>query len=170
MTRLGDFSPIGLLLGLLFVLAILLNFHLNKQFQSMLCCRYFKVSKVVYCRCFGLSNWELLQIFWPFLTWQLLGLFFDKKWQICFLIFWSLWSNLDFSYGALDAKVASSASFPSLEFLAVAGPTHDATRPPFDWSETNVTPIPKFRPIQKFDFHPTTISWRSNKLSRHPKV
>ncbi len=76
MTRLGDFSPIGLLLGLLFVLAILLNFHLNKQFQSMICCRYFKVSKVVVdvlgfqielcCRHFGLFR---LGNFWgSFLT------------------------------------------------------------------------------------------------------
>jgi hypothetical protein len=37
-----------------FVKANLLNLHLNRQFQSMVCCRYFKVSKVVCCRYFGL--------------------------------------------------------------------------------------------------------------------
>jgi len=26
----------------------------------MVCCRYFRVSKVVWCRCFGLSYWALL--------------------------------------------------------------------------------------------------------------
>jgi hypothetical protein len=60
---LGDFSPIVLLLaahydflkspnkwqhfGLLFAVASLLHFHLNKQFQNMVCCKYFMVSKVV---------------------------------------------------------------------------------------------------------------------------
>ncbi len=37
----------GTQFGLLFVLANLLHFHLNKQFHNMVCCRYFKVSKVV---------------------------------------------------------------------------------------------------------------------------
>jgi hypothetical protein len=31
----------------LFVVANLLHFHQNKQFQNMICCRCFKVSKVV---------------------------------------------------------------------------------------------------------------------------
>ncbi len=57
----------------------------------MVCCRYSKVSKVVWCRCFGLSNWAFLYIFWAFLTWQLFGLFFEKFGNF-FLIFWS-WTS-----------------------------------------------------------------------------
>jgi len=84
-TRLGDFSPVGLLLeayqdffkrfcslkkwqhfGKLFAQANLLHFHLNMQFQKMGCCRYSKVSWVVWCKCLGNSNWALLYIFWHF--------------------------------------------------------------------------------------------------------
>jgi hypothetical protein len=65
------------------------------------------------------------------------------------------------SYGALDAKIASSSSFPSLSFLAVAGPTHDA-HPAFSWSTTNVTPVPKFRPIDTFDFLPFNVTWAAD--------
>jgi hypothetical protein len=42
--------------GLLFAETNILHYHLNKQFQNMVCSRYIKVSKVVCCRCFGLSN------------------------------------------------------------------------------------------------------------------
>ncbi len=56
----------------------------------MVFCRYSKVLKVVWCRCFWLSNWALLYIFWPFLTWRLFGLFFEKFGNF-FLIFWSPW-------------------------------------------------------------------------------
>ncbi len=38
----------------------LLKFHLNRQFQNMICCRKFKVSKVVWQRCFKLSNLALM--------------------------------------------------------------------------------------------------------------
>jgi hypothetical protein len=69
-------------------------------------------------------------------------------------------------YGALDAKVASSSSFPSLEFTAVAGPTHGAGRPPFDWRTTSAGPLPKFRPIEKFDFRPLTTPWSNRKLPK----
>jgi hypothetical protein len=31
---------------------VFLHFHLIKQFQSMVCCWYFKSSKVIYCICF----------------------------------------------------------------------------------------------------------------------
>ncbi len=53
-TRLGNVSPIGLLLRFQrwFVVDVL-------GFQIELCCRYF----------------------WPFLTWQLFGLFLKKNWQ-----------------------------------------------------------------------------------------
>jgi hypothetical protein len=37
----------------------------KKQFQNMVSCRYFKVSKVFWYRCFGLSNCALLKIFLP---------------------------------------------------------------------------------------------------------
>ena len=63
-----------------------------------------------------------------------------------------------FSYGALDAKVASAASFPSLEFTAVAGPTHD-NFPPFKWSNTQLSSIPGFKPIDEFDFQPIKHKW-----------
>ncbi len=46
----------------------------------MLCCRYFKVSNVVLCRCFGLSNWALLYKFCHFLSCRLFGLFL-KNWM-----------------------------------------------------------------------------------------
>jgi hypothetical protein len=78
-TRLGDFSQIELLLeahydflkrrsrpkkwqhfGLLFAVANLLHFHLNKQFKNMVYCRYFKVSKVVLCRCLGIFKLSFL--------------------------------------------------------------------------------------------------------------
>ncbi len=38
--------------GAAFCLSNLFHFYLNKQFQNMFCCRYFKVLKVVWCRCF----------------------------------------------------------------------------------------------------------------------
>ena len=42
------------------------NLYLNKQFPCIVCYRYFKVSNVVWCRCFGLSNKTLMRIFWHF--------------------------------------------------------------------------------------------------------
>ncbi len=61
-------------------------------------------------------------------------------------------------YGALDAKILSKASYPSLEFRAVAGPTHDR-HPPFQWSTTNIDGVPHFRTIDKFDFQPLHTEW-----------
>ena len=58
----------------------------------------------------------------------------------------------------MDAKIASKDSFPSLEFTAVAGPTHD-NFPPFKWSETKVTPVPEFKPIDEFNFEPIKFTW-----------
>ena len=75
-----------------------------------------------------------------------------------------------YRYGALDAKTASSSSFPSLELTAVAGPTHGPLHAPFDWSSTNLSSIPKFRPIEKFDFEPITKHWSTKKLDRKLKV
>ncbi len=95
--QMGDFLPIGLLLEdhndffekmkkpkimvtfwAIFCFSKFITFLPYKQFQKLVCCRYFKVLKVVRCRCFGFSNYALLQIFWPFLTWQLFCLFFEK--------------------------------------------------------------------------------------------
>jgi hypothetical protein len=39
-----------------FLLRKLLHFHLNRWFQNIIGCWYFKVSKVVSCRYFGLEN------------------------------------------------------------------------------------------------------------------
>ncbi len=61
------------------------SFHLQEQFLNMVRQWYFKVWKVVRCRCFGLSNWA---IFWHFLSRTVLATFF--KWAI-FQIFWSSW-------------------------------------------------------------------------------
>ena len=61
----------------------------------------------------------------------------------------------------MDAKVANKESFPSLEFTAVAGPTHDEF-PPFKWSDTLVTPIPEFKPIDEFNFEPIKYKWDIN--------
>jgi hypothetical protein len=42
-TTLGEILPLGLLKPILYFT----SFHLNKLFHDMVCCRYFKVSKVV---------------------------------------------------------------------------------------------------------------------------
>ena len=62
------------------------------------------------------------------------------------------------SYGALDAKASDKTSFPSLEFTAVAGPTHDQHKP-FKWSDTNIEGIPDFKPIDEFNFSPVRHKW-----------
>ena len=75
---------------------------------------------------------------------------------------------LSFSYGALDAKVASSSSFPSLNFLAVAGPPHAGdsdngnSLAPFKWSTTDIDGVPDFKPIDTFDFGPVNHTWVMN--------
>jgi len=61
-------------------------------------------------------------------------------------------------YGALDAKIANKESFPSLAFTAVAGPTHD-NFPPFKWSNTEISAIPSFKPIDEFNFSPIKHDW-----------
>ena len=73
-----------------------------------------------------------------------------------------IWHNFIYSYGALDAKIASGKSFPGLEFTAVAGPTHD-NYPPFKWSDTNIKEdaIPNFRPIDEFNFTPSIHRWQT---------
>jgi hypothetical protein len=83
---LGDFSPIRLLLeahydftdylngsilGYFLFNQYILHFHLKKQFKNTVCCRYFKVSKVVGWDCFRLSNLH-------FLAWQLFWLLLKK--------------------------------------------------------------------------------------------
>ena len=68
-------------------------------------------------------------------------------------------------YGALDAKVASKGSFPSLEFTSVAGPPYDHFQP-FKWSDfqdSNIESfsIPKFKPIDEFKFSPIIHKWEN---------
>jgi hypothetical protein len=67
---------------------ILGNYYIlpKRHFQNMVCCRYFKVLKVVWCRCFGLSNW--VSPFWGSET--VLATFF-KNWVTFFRIFRSPW-------------------------------------------------------------------------------
>jgi hypothetical protein len=67
-------------------------------------------------------------------------------------------SNCFRRYGALDAKIANKDSFPSLAFTAVAGPTHD-NFPPFKWSNTDISAIPLFKPIDEFNFSPINHDW-----------
>lgn len=67
-----------------------------------------------------------------------------------------------FRYGALDAKIASKASFPSLNFVAEAGPTHD-NHAPFSWSKTNIPEKkPTFLPIDTFNFSHIETAWGLN--------
>ena len=40
----------------------------------------------------------------------------------------------------------------------MAGPTHD-NFPPFKWSDTSLTPIPEFKPIDEFNFEPIKHKW-----------
>ena len=49
---------------------------------------------------------------------------------------------------------------PSLEFTAVAGPTHDR-HPPFRWSANSLDlgDVPNFRTIDEFDFLPVRATW-----------
>ena len=42
-------------------------------------------------------------------------------------------------------------------------------RPPFKWSETDVGPVPEFRTIDEFDFHPVTFQ-KSMGMIEIPKV
>ncbi len=81
--------------GLLFTLAFSSIFTFNKQCQNMVCCRYFKVSKVVRCP-FLVSNRALIQLFWHFLAWQLFRLLFSKIWQCCFILLVTLVRLLKF--------------------------------------------------------------------------
>ena len=71
-------------------------------------------------------------------------------------------------FGTLDAKVASLASFHSLNFLCVAGPPHRGDSdggndfPPFAWSTTDIDGIPDFKPIDLSDFVPLNHTWIMN--------
>ncbi len=70
-----------------------LHFHQTKRILSMVCCRYFKGSDGIWCRCFGLSKLALIEVFWHFWAWQLFWLLFPKFGQF-FSIFWPLWEKL----------------------------------------------------------------------------
>ena len=70
---------------------------------------------------------------------------------------------LTFRFGAIDAKLASKHSFPSLNFAAVAGPTHDQHLP-FSWDQVPYN-RPYFMPINKFYFHPFNQKWVLNSLN-----
>ncbi len=56
----------------------------------MICSRYSKVLKVVWCRCFWISKLSFVVDILAFLTWRLFGLFFETFGNF-FLIFWSPW-------------------------------------------------------------------------------
>ena len=81
------------------------------------------------------------------ITWQRLNNF----------LFWT------FRFGAIDANLASKHSFPSLNFAAVAGPTHDQ-HPPFSWDQVPYN-RPYFMPINTFYFHPFNQKWVLNSLN-----
>ena len=51
-----------------------------------------------------------------------------------------------------------------LEFMAVAGPTHNDKMPPFDWNHTQLTNKPYFTPIKRFDFQPARKIWSLESL------
>ena len=66
--------------------------------------------------------------------------------------------------------MASSASFPSLVFQAVAGPTWRGPNNseglsemrPFKWSETELEDKPEWRPIDEFNFQAVNHTWVVN--------
>jgi hypothetical protein len=66
-----------------FWLSNLLHFHVHRQFQNIVCCRYFRVSEVVWCRCFGLLKLSFevdMLAFWGLaIVWLLL-----ENWAILF--------------------------------------------------------------------------------------
>ena len=67
----------------------------------------------------------------------------------------------------MDAKLASKESFPGLNFLAVAGPTHQQ-HPPFSWSQTKITEKkPTYLPIDTFDFEPFNHTWVMNQAQNN---
>ena len=78
------------------------------------------------------------------------------------------WMVGHWAYGCLDAKTASKDSMERLEFQAVAGPPHggQGKLQPFQWSTTDVDGIPKFKPIDKFDFSPINHTWTMNGAQR----
>jgi hypothetical protein len=55
----------------------------------------FKVSKWFVVDVFGFQIKLRCRYFWPFLTWQIFGLFFEKFGDF-FLIFWSPWQQIIF--------------------------------------------------------------------------
>jgi hypothetical protein len=62
---------------------IVLHIQLNKQFQNMVCCRYFKVLKVVWCRLLDFQKdlscikFVVWQLFWP--LYKKLGAFLQSS-------------------------------------------------------------------------------------------
>ena len=74
------------------------------------------------------------------------------------------WEELDYMvghkpYGALDMKFVTKKLLKSLQFYAVAGPTHGPNMPPFSWRDTNLTNVPNHKPIEVFDFQPIVHKW-----------
>ena len=74
------------------------------------------------------------------------------------------WQDLDYMvghqpYGALDMKFVTRRLLQSQQFYAVAGPTHSPDMPPFSWRSTNLTSIPRYKPIIVFDFQPVVHTW-----------
>ncbi len=72
--------------GLLFAVANLIHVHLNKQFLNMVCCRYFKVSKL---------RWFDVDVlgFQIELCCRYLGLFYLGDILGYFLEYWAFFSN-----------------------------------------------------------------------------
>ncbi len=68
----------GNILGYFLFKQIYYIFILKRHIQNIVYCRYFKVSKVVRYRYFGLSNWTLLDIFWHFFGLEMFGVLFEK--------------------------------------------------------------------------------------------
>ncbi|XP_037075992.1 putative phospholipase B-like 2 [Pollicipes pollicipes] len=63
------------------------------------------------------------------------------------------------AYGAIDAKVTSSALAERLEFVAEAGPTHDQ-QPAFQWSSSPFAETVRHRGMpDRWEFAPIDVKW-----------
>ncbi|CAD6197383.1 unnamed protein product [Caenorhabditis auriculariae] len=74
-------------------------------------------------------------------------------------------------HGATDVKVTNSQLMQGLEFVGIAGPTHDPT-PIFDWKTAPFREkVPHFGQPDRWTFGPVTHTWgRQNLYHSHHKV
>jgi len=73
--------------------------------------------------------------------------------------FFSVWPTNPRTYGAIDCKATSSAMIPTLEFIAVSGPTYDPL-PSFQWSRADFkNDVPHFGHPDLWKFPSFRTKW-----------